>query len=105
MKKEDMPHQKVSVSKFDEGKTMQIFERLCIDRKLVVLKNDQSIAVVLSPEEYLRLTESEEEYKLLVEAVRRLEENGGKPTISFEAMLKELMISEEELSKAGDPYI
>ena len=34
----------------------------------VVLKNNQPSAVILSPEEYIRLTEIEEDYFLLLEA-------------------------------------
>lgn len=68
-----MPYNEVPVSQFDEGNAIQIFDRLCTDRGLVVLKNGQPIAVALSPEEYTRLVEAEEDYKLTVEANRRLE--------------------------------
>ena len=46
------------------------------------LKNNQPSAVILSPEEYTRLTEIEENYTLLLEATSRLEANGDKPGIS-----------------------
>lgn len=105
MKKDYLPYHKVSVSQLDEGKAIQIFERLCIDWELVVLNKDQPIAFVLSPEEYLRLAEIEEDYKQLIEADRRLEENGKKPMILFKEMLEKLKLSEEDLSKVSDPYI
>lgn len=73
MGKEYMPYNGVPVSQFDEGNAIRIFDRLCTDRGLVVLKNGQPIAVALSPEEYTRLVEAEEDYKLTVEANRRLE--------------------------------
>lgn len=72
---------------------------------LVVLKNGQSIAVVLSPAEYTRLVEAEEDYILTVEANIRPEENGEKPMIPFEDILERLKICEGNLSKASDPQI
>ena len=53
--------------------------------------------MILSPEEYTRLTEIEEDYRLLLEANSRLIENGDKPAISFESVIHDLGITEEEL--------
>lgn len=105
MRKEYIPYNKVSISQFDERNAIQIFDWLGTDRGLVVLKNGQPIAVILSPEEYTRLVEAEEDYKLTVEANRRMEENGDKPTIPFEDILEKLKICEEDLSKVIDPQI
>ncbi|HJD40458.1 MAG TPA: type II toxin-antitoxin system Phd/YefM family antitoxin [Candidatus Blautia stercoripullorum] len=96
-----MPYNEVSISQFDEGNAKQIFDRLCTDRGLVVLKNGRPIAVVLLPEKYTRLAESEEDYKLTVEANRRLEENGENPTIPLEDILENLKICDENLAKSG----
>ena len=103
--KEYIPYNKVSISQFDEGNAIQIFDRLGTDRGVVVLKNGQPIAVILSSEEYTRLVEAEEDYKLTVEANRRLEENGEKPTIPFGDILKKLKICEEDISRVSDPQI
>lgn len=105
MGKEYIPYNEVSISQFDEGNAIQIFDRLCTDRGLVVLKNGQPIAVVMSSEEYIRLVEAEEDYKLTVEANRRLEDNGKKPTIPFGDILEKLKICEEDLSRVSDPQI
>lgn len=51
----------------------------------------------MSPEEYTRLTEIEEDYFLLLEANKRMEENGSNKTISFDSVMSNLGISEEEL--------
>lgn len=88
MQKEYIPYNEMSISQFNEGNAIQIFNQLCTDRGVVVLKNGQPIAVVLSPEEYTRPVETEEDYKLTVEVNRRLEENGEKPTIPFGDILK-----------------
>ena len=42
---------------------------------------------------------------LLLEAGKRLEANGDKPTISFENVLADIGISEKELEEAGDVEI
>ena len=56
----------------------------------------------MSPEEYKRLTEIEEDYFLLLEANKRMEENGDKKTISFDSVMSNLGISEDELLDTED---
>ena len=58
-----------------------------------------SSAVILSPEEYARLAEIEEDYTLLLEANRRLEENQEKPSLSFQTVLDDLGLSEADLEE------
>ena len=43
--KEYIPYNKVSISQFDEGNAIQIFDRLGTDRGVVVLKNGQPIVL------------------------------------------------------------
>ena len=59
----------------------------------------------MSPEEYKRLTEIEEDYYLLLEANKRMEENGDTKTVSFDYLLKDLGIREDELLDAEDVVI
>ena len=66
---------------------------------------NQPSAVILSPEEYTRLTEIEEDYMLLLEANSRLEANGDKPGISFTNVLNDLGISESDLDDAEEVAI
>nr|WP_070090122.1 type II toxin-antitoxin system Phd/YefM family antitoxin [Merdimonas faecis] len=98
-------HSLIPISQFNKGKAAQIFDRLRTEKELVVLKNNQPSAVILSPEEYTRLTEIEEDYRLLLEANSRLAENGDKPTISFESVIHDLGITEEELDYAEEAEI
>lgn len=72
------------------------------DLELIVLKNNQPSAIILSPEEYTRLTEIEEDYFLLLEANKRMEENGNHKTISFHSVMSDLGIHEDELLEAED---
>ena len=95
----------VPISQFNKGKAAQIFDRLRTEKELIVLKNNQPSAVILSPEEYTRLTEIEEDYMLLLEANSRLEANGDKPGISFTKVLNDLGINESDLDDAEEVAI
>lgn len=66
------------------------------------MKNNQPSAIILSPEEYTRLTEIEEDYFLLLEANKRMEDNGNSETISFDSLMNHLGIGEDELLDTED---
>lgn len=92
----------VPISQFNKGQAAKIFDRLRSEKELIVLKNNQPSAVILSPEEYTRLTEIEEDYLLLLEASKRMEENGNNKTVSFDSVMNDLGISENELLETED---
>ena len=89
-------------SQFNKGQASKIFDRLHDEKELIVLKNNQPSAVILSPEEYTRLTEIEEDYYLLIEATKRIEDNGNKETVSMDYVMRNLGIDEKELENAED---
>lgn len=95
-------HRLVPISQFNKGQAAKIFDRLHSEKELIVLKNNQPSAIILSPEEYTRLTEIEEDYFLLLEANKRIEENGDKQTVSFDSVMRNLGISEQELLDTED---
>ena len=95
-------HSLVPISQFNKGQAAKIFDRLHSEKELIVLKNNQPSAIILSPEEYTRLTELEEDYFLLLEANKRIEENGDKQTVSFDSVMRNLGISEQELLDTED---
>ena len=92
----------VSITQFNRGQASRIFDRLRTERQLVVLKNNQPAAVILSPEEYTRLTEAEEDYQLLLLARERLAGNNLKNAIPEQDVLSGLGITEEEIAQAED---
>ena len=98
----DIVHSLVPISQFNKGQAAKIFDRLHSENELIVLKNNQPSAIILSPEEYTRLTEIEEDYYLLLEANRRLEADGNNKTVSLDTVMNELGISEDELLDAED---
>ncbi len=95
----------VPVTQFNKGKASQIFDRLHKENRLIVLKNNQPSAIILSTEEYERLSEIEEEYNLLLEAQSRLEKNIDKQALSEEQVMKDLGISEEDIQNADEVEI
>lgn len=90
----------VPITQFNRGQASKIFDRLHSESRLIVLKNNQPAAIILSPSEFQRLSEIEEDYTLLLEATRRLKEDSSS-TSSREDVMSELGISEADLA-AGD---
>ena len=91
----------VPITQFNRGQASKIFDRLHSENRLIVLKNNQPAAIILSPSEFQRLSEIEENYTLLLEATRRLKEDSSSTT-SREEVMSELNISEADLAAAGD---
>ena len=100
----DVLNSLIPITQFNRGQASRIFDRLHTESRLVVLKNNQPAAVILSPAEFSRLNKIEEDYMLLLEAVERLTHN-AKPDVSMDEVLKELGISNEELEAAEDVAI
>ena len=94
----------VPITQFNRGQASKIFDRLHSESRLIVIKNNQPAAIILSPSEFQRLNEIEEDYTLLLEATRRLKEDSSS-TSSREEVMSELNISESELAAAGDVVI
>lgn len=59
----------VPIFQFNKGHASRIFDRLKEKKQMVVLKNNDLAAVLLSPEEYTRLAEAD--YLLPCKAVSR----------------------------------
>lgn len=95
----------VPISDFSRGKASQTFARLETDKAIVVMKNNRPAAVIASPDEYVRLTEIEENYVLLTEALQRMEERDPAEDASFAEVLSSLGISEEDLKASEEAEI
>lgn len=95
-------HCLIPITQFNRGQASRIFDRLRTEKQLVVLKNNQPSAIILSPEEYERLSEIEENYMLLMEANERFKNNEGKAAIPFETILADLGITERDLEEMED---
>ena len=92
----------VSISQFSKGQATKVFDRLRDESQLVVLKNNVPAAVLLSPEEYTRLAEIEEDYHLLLLAQERLADGNLRKSVSEADVMASLGISEDEINSAED---
>ncbi len=92
----------VSISQFSKGQATKVFDRLHNESQLVVLKNNVPVAVLLSPEEFSRLAEIEENYNLLMLAQERLANNNLRNAVSEEDVMASLGITEDEIDAAED---
>ena len=91
----------VPITQFNHGQASKIFDRLHSESRLIVIKNNQPAAIILSPSEFQRLNEIEEDYTLLLEATRRLKEDSSSSS-SRKELMSELYISEADLAATGD---
>lgn len=92
----------VSITQFNKGQASRIFDRLNTEKQLIVLKNNVPSAVIISPEEYIRLSEIAEDYYLLTEAQVRLKSNEGKKALSFSEVMQNCGITENDIENAED---
>ena len=66
----------VPVSQFNHGGASKAFSRVGEGNPVVVLKNNEPTAVIITPDDYKRLTEAAEDFALLQEATARLNRPG-----------------------------
>lgn len=95
----------VSISQFSKGQATQVFDRLKNEPQLVVLKNNVPAAILLSPDEFSRLAEIEENYRLLLLAQERLDHGNLANARSEADVMARLGISEEAIENAEDVEI
>ena len=101
----DVLNSLISITQFNKGQASKIFDRLRTERQLIVLKNNTPSAVILSPEEYERLAEIEEDYQLLLLAQERLSRGNLGRAVSCHEAMANLGISETDLNEAEDVEI
>jgi len=92
----------VPISQFNKGQAAKIFERLKTEQRLMVLKNNAPAAVILSPEEYYRITEYEFDQELLRVARERMQGDWESQCIPEKEVLEMLGITEEDIAAAED---
>lgn len=87
----------VPISRFNRGEAGKIFDELGQAGVKVVLKNNEPVAVLVSPEQYELMVETLEDYALYFEAESRMKRADAREMASHEDVLKELGISPDEL--------
>ncbi len=92
----------IPITQFNKGQAAEIFDRLENEKQLIVLKNNVPTAVIISPDEFIRLSEIAEDYYLFTEAKRRLDDNNNKKALSQDEVFSALGLSENDIEAAED---
>ncbi|KFI93218.1 antitoxin Phd/YefM, type II toxin-antitoxin system domain protein [Bifidobacterium saguini DSM 23967] len=67
----------VSVSELSHGGASRAIGRVGDGNPVVVMRNNKPAAVIISPDEYRRLTKTEEDFALYLEAMERTRHDDG----------------------------
>ena len=88
----------VPISLFNRGQAGKIFEDVRKSGAKVVMKNNVAECVLLSPEEYVRLMDAVNDAKLEAIAAERLAHYDPKTLVSWDEMMQELGLTEDDLA-------
>ena len=92
----------VSISQFNRGMAGKIFADVKNNGPKVVMKNNEAEVVLLSPQQYVQLMDTLNDYELLSLAVKRMEHYDPQQLITEEEMNQELNITQEEMDSVGE---
>lgn len=92
----------VPASAFNQGKSAKCFEKVADNAPVVVMKNNAPYRVVITVEDFTRLTEAEEDNELLNIAIARLEKHKGERGIPAEEVYREAGINIDEIEPLDD---
>lgn len=95
----------IPVSRFNKGEAGRIFDALSHDKTKIVIKNNVPIAILLSPAEYTRLIEVNEDSILLAEAAIRIGHSDKKDFISEADFIKSIGLTEADINNGDDVEI
>jgi|LSQX01.2.fsa_nt_gb antitoxin StbD len=95
----------IPVSRFNKGEAGRIFDQLHHDKTQIVVKNNAPVAVLMSPDEYARLIEENEDCILQAEAALRISQSGKNDYISESDFIASVGLSEADLSNYEDVEI
>ena len=87
----------VPISRFNKGEASKIFDEVESSGTKIVVKNNQPACVLLSPAQYESLMEMLSDSLLYTEAEKRMAANNDSETLSYEAVMEELGITQKEL--------
>ena len=92
----------VSASAFSQGKSAKCFEKASDGMPVIVMKNNAPYRIVVTPADFARMSELEEDNELLAMALARLQANSGKPAVPADEVYKELGIDMAEVDATDD---
>jgi len=87
----------IPISRFNRGEANKIFEEVKETGFKIVLKNNIPACVLLTPEAYEQLLDTIEEYRLFMEAEKRMENARPEDFVPHDEVLSELGINKADL--------
>nr|WP_312579385.1 type II toxin-antitoxin system Phd/YefM family antitoxin [Sedimentibacter sp.] len=87
----------VPISRFNKGEANKIFNEVNNSGYKIVIKNNKPTCILISPEQYEKMMETIEDYKLFVDAEKRMRSASEADFISHEQLMKTLNIQKGEL--------
>ncbi|MBQ7674696.1 MAG: type II toxin-antitoxin system Phd/YefM family antitoxin [Alphaproteobacteria bacterium] len=87
----------VSISLFNKGLAGKIFSELKTTGPKVVMKNNTAEAVLLSPDEYVEMMDAINDYNILSEAIKRMNNFDPTSLTSFDKIKEKFHINPEDL--------
>ena len=88
----------VPISRFNKGEAGKIFDEVTKEGVKVVIKNNIQTCILINPNDYENVLEELENYKLYVEAEKRLNSSSYK-TMSEKDVMSNLGISEDDIDE------
>ena len=90
----------ISISELSRGKASKIIDEVAKKKKnFLVIKNNKPQAVIIPIDLYDQLVETQEDYKLLLLALKRTEELKQEDCSTFEQVVEEAGFTLEEIEK------
>lgn len=87
----------VPISRFNKGEANKIFEEVKETGFKIVLKNNSPACVLITPETYEQMLETIEEYRMYLEAEKRMENANQEDFLPRERVMEEFGINSTDL--------
>lgn len=92
----------VPISDFSHGKSSAAFSKVGEDSPVIVLKRNAPAFVIVTPEEYRRAKEAEEDLRLLTLALERTAGTDIASCIPMSEAMESLGVSQDELDEMDE---
>lgn len=89
----------VPISLLNKGQANKIIEAVRRNGPKVIIKNNEPICVMSSIDDYLRMEELLEDYRLLLEAEQRIIAADGKPTLTHHDIMTRYKLTDADLDE------
>jgi antitoxin StbD len=87
----------VPITRFNKGEANKIFDEVNKTGYKIVVKNNKPACVLINPETYQEMVEQIENYKLYMEAEKRMQNTSNGDFISSDEVYLDLGISKADL--------